>query len=84
MDSTHPSAPKYVITRGGTPSPEESDAIAMALQELAERRRNLAREQAGQVSSEWMLQGRLHNLTWTPLEMRWPGEPPGRNWRRAV
>jgi hypothetical protein len=70
------------VARGGEPTPEEAAALVAALQFLMAGAPALASVSPAQ--SEWALQGRMGQLGWQPLSRRWPGEPPGRAWRRVT
>lgn len=84
MATEHPIAELAVrIIRGGDPGPEVLAAIVVGLDSILGSTSPGESATAG-VPDEWALQGRMSALGWQPLFQRWPGEPPGRSWRRVV
>lgn len=84
MATEHPIAELAVrIVRGGDPGPEVLAAIVVGLDSILGSTSPGESATAG-VPDEWALQGRMNALGWQPLFQRWPGEPPGRSWRRVV
>lgn len=72
------------IVGGGEPGPEEVAALVMALETLVRPQPCGDGVPASPAASEWALQGRMADLHWAPIAQRWPGEPPGRSWRRVL
>jgi len=72
------------ISGGGYPTAEEAAALVAAVELLVKGGPSLPVGPEGPAASEWALQGRMSDLHWAPLNQRWPGEAPGRSWRRVL
>lgn len=72
------------VTGGGDPTPEETAVLVVAVELLVCPPPAVVASAHGPAASEWALQGRMADLHWTPMVQRWPGEPPGRSWRRVL
>lgn len=75
-------ARRFRVIRGGMLTSEQMAAIAVAVGLLVDEAG--APTDTPPAADEWALQGRMHALRWQPLAQRWPGEPPGRAWRRVL
>ena len=72
------------VRGGGEPTPEEAAALVVAVEMLRGSQAAAAADAPSPAAGEWVLQGRMAGLHWAPLSQRWPGEAPGRSWRRVL
>lgn len=72
------------VTAGGEPAPAQTAALVVAVELLVAASPAVSRGEQAPAASEWALQGRMADLHWAPIVQRWPGEPPGRSWRRVL